>query len=62
MFGSLLRSSAFTKKLSWNELITLAENSSAKDSPVQKELISLIQQAKNLYSKGKKKKNGMTKR
>ncbi len=62
MFGSLLRSSSFTKKVSWNELITFAENSSAKDSPVQKEFIGLIQQAKNIYSKGKKKKNAVTKR
>ncbi len=58
MFGSLLRSSPFLKNIGWNEIISLAEESSGKDDLIQKEFISLVQQAKVLYSKGKKKKGG----
>ncbi len=56
MFGSLLRSSSFTKNVGWNEIITLAETSSTADDLLQKEFIALVQQAKLLYSKVKKKK------
>jgi Ca-activated chloride channel homolog len=58
MFGSLLRSSPFLKNTGWNEVIALAESSSGKDDLLQKEFISLAQQAKLLYAKGKKKKGG----
>ena len=56
MFGSLLRSSNFVKSISWNDVITLAESSCGKDDFLQKEFISLVQQAKLLYSRNKKKK------
>ena len=56
MFGSLLRSSAFVKNINWNDLLSLAETSSRTDDQLQKEFVSLVQQAKILYSKGKKKK------
>lgn len=56
MFGSVLRSSPFTKNIGWNEIITLAENSCGKDDLLQKEFVALVQQAKTLYSKMKKKK------
>jgi len=57
MFGSLLRTSTFTKNINWNDIISLAENSCNKDDLLQKEFISIVEQAKILYSKGKKKKN-----
>ncbi len=60
MFGSLLRSSSFTKNVGWNEIITLAESSSTADDLLQKEFIALVQQAKLLYSKVKKKKGAGT--
>jgi Ca-activated chloride channel homolog len=60
MFGSVLRSSTFTKNVGWNEIITLAESSSTKDDLLQKEFIALVQQAKLLYSKIKKKKGAGT--
>lgn len=60
MFGSILRSSSFTKNVGWNEIITLAEESSTADDLLQKEFIALVQQAKLLYSKVKKKKGGGT--
>jgi Ca-activated chloride channel homolog len=58
MFGSLLRSSPFIKETSWNEIIALAQASSGNDDLLQKEFVTLVQQAKVLYSKVKKKKGG----
>jgi Ca-activated chloride channel family protein len=60
MFGSLLRSSPFVKNISWNDIILLAENSSGKDDLLQKEFLKLVQQAKTLYSKVRKRKGGGT--
>jgi Ca-activated chloride channel homolog len=60
MFGSLLRSSPFIKSTGWSEVLTLAQSSSGKDDLLQKEFIILVQQAKTLYSKGKKKKGGLS--
>lgn len=56
MFGSFLRNSPFVKAVGWNEIITLAQNSCGANDLLQKEFISLVQQAKTLYSKVKKKK------
>lgn len=58
MFGSLLRTSPFIKNAGWNEIISLAEVSCGKDDLLQKEFITLVQQAKELYLKVKKKKGG----
>ena len=62
MFGSTLRSSTFTKNINWNDIVLLAQESSDKDDVLQKEFIAMVQQAKMLYSKGKKKKGGVAKR
>lgn len=56
MFGSLLRNSPFLRNIGWNEIISLAETSIGSDDLLQKEFISLVQQAKLLYTKFKKKK------
>lgn len=58
MFGSLLRNSPFTQNIGWSEIIALAQNSSGDDNLLQKEFVTLVQQAKTLYSKIKKKKGG----
>ena len=58
MFGSLLRTSPFLKNIGWNEIITLAETASGKDDLLQKEFLDILQQAKTLYLKVKKKKGG----
>jgi Ca-activated chloride channel family protein len=58
MFGSLLRNSSFVKNIGWNDIVSLAENSSGKDDLLQKEFLKLVQQSKALYSKVKKKKGG----
>lgn len=54
MFGSLLRSSALAKALNWNELIILANNTADMADLNQREFVNLVQQAKVLYSKKKK--------
>ena len=56
MFGSLLRSSSFVKGIDWNTILLLANASADPADLLQKEFISLVGQAKVLYSKGKKKK------
>lgn len=56
MFGSLLRNSPFLKNISWNEIITLAQMSSGGNDLLQNEFIELVEQAKILYTKFKKKK------
>lgn len=57
MFGSLLRTSPFLKNIGWNDVIELAGTSSGKNDLLQKEFLGLLQQARDLYSKGKKKKD-----
>jgi len=59
MFGSLLRSSAFIKNTNWDDIINLGENATTGNNLLQKEFIGLVQQAKTLYSKTKKKKGGV---
>lgn len=57
MFGSLLRASPFTKNVSWNDVLLIAQASSGKDDPLQAEFVNLVEQAKTLYSKRRKKRN-----
>ena len=54
MYSSLLRDSRFVKIISWNEVHTLAMQSANLNIPSQKEFLSLIQKAKEIYSKKKK--------
>ena len=56
MFGSLLRQSPGAKKITWNDVILLATESSDDNDPLQKEYVSLLKEAKILYSKHKKRK------
>ncbi len=60
MFGSLLRSSPFVKNIDWDDVADIAESSSTSSDLLQKEFITLVQQARKLYSKVKKKKGGGT--
>jgi Ca-activated chloride channel homolog len=56
MFGGLLKNSKYFKNVSWNDAIILASQSyNAKDA-VQKEMIDLLEKAKKIYSKEKKRK------
>lgn len=56
MFGSILRSSIIAKNIGWNDVILLATQTSDDKDPIQTEFISLLKQAKNLYSRQKKRK------
>jgi Ca-activated chloride channel family protein len=56
MFGSLLRLSSVTKEINWNDTILLASQASDDNDPIQKEFVSLVKEAKILYSKQKKRK------
>lgn len=56
MFGSLLHMSPTAKTMSWNEVILMASDASDDNDPLQKEYVSLLKEAKILYSKHKKRK------
>ncbi len=55
-FGQLLRGSVFTKLLNWNDMVALATATADPTDKKQQEFLTLVQQAKVLYSKNKKKK------
>ena len=55
MFGSMLRSSAAAKNMSWNDLILLATQAADDNDPLEKEFVLLVKQAKTLYYHQKKK-------
>jgi Ca-activated chloride channel homolog len=57
MFGSLLRSSSFSRTLDWNMVSSLAAESADSNDLLQQEFLSLVGQARELYSKKKKKRN-----
>ncbi|MBL7743897.1 MAG: von Willebrand factor type A domain-containing protein [Chitinophagaceae bacterium] len=56
LFGSMLRSSQFTRNLTWNEVVNLAAATSNPADLLQKEFVSIVQHAKTLYARTKKKK------
>jgi Ca-activated chloride channel homolog len=56
MFGSILRASSATKEINWNDTILLASQASDDNDPIQKEFVSLVKEAKILYTKQKKRK------
>lgn len=57
LFGSILRSSSFIKNADWDDITSLAESSLGNGNDLlQKEFMTLVQQAKALYTKTKKKK------
>ena len=56
VYSSLLRDSRAVKTISWNEVNTLAMQSADLSIPSQKEFLSLIQKAKDIYTKTKKEK------
>ena len=57
MLGSLLRQSVVAKNINWNDIIAIAIQSAEKNNLLQQEFISLVQQAKIIYSKQKRKKS-----
>jgi Ca-activated chloride channel family protein len=58
MFGLLLRNSVYARNINWNELQLLSANSANMNDLLQREFVTLVTQAKDLYTKKKKKKRG----
>lgn len=56
LFGALLRNSPFVKEAGWNDVISLAQQPGGTQDLVQQEFIALVQKARQLYAKGKKRK------
>lgn len=54
MFGGLLKMSRYFKNVSWNDALILANQSYNPKDAVQKEMIELIEKAKRIYGKEKK--------
>ncbi|HEX2607307.1 MAG TPA: YfbK domain-containing protein, partial [Flavisolibacter sp.] len=55
MFGSLLRKSRYMKNVSYNNVLQLATAAADTTNYSQKEFLAIVQHAKNIYSKKKKK-------
>ncbi len=55
MFGSVLRQSKFVKDVSWNFIMDTAARAADPASYSQSEFLVLLQQAKNIYGKKRKK-------
>lgn len=59
MFAALLKDSKYAQKYSWGEVIKLATESEDPQDAVQQEFISIVEKAKKVYSKMRKKKKQM---
>ncbi|HEX4849497.1 MAG TPA: YfbK domain-containing protein, partial [Puia sp.] len=60
MFGGLLKKSRYMKSVGWDDLIDLANQSYDPEDVAQKEFITLVEKAKKIYAKEKKKKKLVT--
>jgi Ca-activated chloride channel family protein len=55
MFGSLLRGSKYVKNVSWTDVVNIAKPAADLSNYSQKEFLELVEQAKRLYGKKRKK-------
>jgi Ca-activated chloride channel family protein len=55
IFGEMLRKSKYMRHISWNELIEQSQKTSDPDNNLEKEFITLVQKAKKIYRKEKRK-------
>jgi Ca-activated chloride channel homolog len=55
-FASLLKLSKYARSITWNDVIILANQAVNPDDPLQKEFVTLVEKAKKIYSRKKKKK------
>jgi Ca-activated chloride channel family protein len=60
LFGDLLKKSVYTQKASWDELALIAKSSFDPNDVSQNEYLLLINKAKRIYHKDKKKKKPVT--
>jgi Ca-activated chloride channel homolog len=56
-FASLLKTSKYTQALSWNDIIIMANQAVTADDVLQKEFVTIVEKAKKIYAKKKKRKN-----
>ena len=55
MFASLVKESKYAKRFGWNDAIILAHQSHNPKDPLQAEFVTMIEKAKKIYLKSKKK-------
>jgi Ca-activated chloride channel family protein len=55
MFGSLLKESDYSRQMRWNETLMAANEAYDRNDPVQKEFIQIVEKAKKIYGKGRRK-------
>lgn len=55
MFASLLKESRYSKRYSWNDAIILAHQTHNPKDPLQTEFVGMIEKAKRIYLKNRKK-------
>ncbi|MBC7828152.1 MAG: von Willebrand factor type A domain-containing protein [Chitinophagaceae bacterium] len=55
MFASLLKESKYSKRYSWNDAIILAHQAHDPKDPLQTEFVGMIEKAKRIYLKNRKK-------
>lgn len=56
MFGSILKSSQFTKNLEWGDIFLMASENANPADGLQSQFVEIVYKAKNYYTKSKKKK------
>jgi Ca-activated chloride channel family protein len=55
MFAALLKESKYARTYSWSEVMKLATDSEDVQDAVQKEFITIIEKAKKIYGRERKK-------
>ena len=55
MFGTLLKESQYAKQMTWNETMIAASKSYDRLDPVQSEFIPMVEKAKKIYAKKRRK-------
>ncbi len=55
-FASLLKLSKYANSISWNDVIIMANQAVNPDDPLQKEFVTLLEKAKKIYARKKRKK------
>ena len=56
MFGAALRKSRFVKDINWNDIQKIAYEAADRNNYSQMEFLAIVQNAKNIYGKKKRKK------
>ena len=56
MFTALLKESKYARRINWADVLQLANQSYDVSDALQKEFIQIVEKAKKIYSRGKKKK------